>query len=164
MANYLVVVGKANLLVLANNLAEVESKLRVAVSCSTALNNIAQYLVNHSGFTVVADEGGYQFQNTVRLSYKPTAWAWYVEVLNSSGNSVYNGSLIGFATRVPSTNWNDYVGKVVKFNYDGGTDYGGERLVKVSRYDGAYLVCVDLEKEKPRNYSVSKVSKIKVVA
>lgn len=51
--------------------------------------------------------------------------------------------------------------RLVKFNYYGGTEYGGERIVKITDEDDRHYIGTDLVKNETRNYLKSKVKNLK---
>jgi len=162
MSRYSVKIGNATLSYLdsSDNLEVLERILSDAfVSYGTDWDSLASYLVRSKGFTVTTYN--YSFDYKLELSY--SAWLFQVRVVDKQGVQKYNGQLTGFSKKMKTFNWHDVNGKMVRFTYEGGSNPGTTRLVKVKTYKDGNIYTTDLINADARTFSVANIKNPEVV-
>lgn len=164
----IITIGNANVAVNLSStftLSNLEVALRNNSTYNGNLDVVATNLAKLIGFSVLAIPRK-EFKYQIFPYYDTYSWSWKVRVLNSETKNVYDGPLAGFSKAIENTDWTSYVGKVVRFNYEAGSEPNASRLVKVREYvkSNNTIATIDLDKEQPRNFNVGHIKNLKVVA
>jgi hypothetical protein len=68
-----------------------------------------------------------------------------------------------FVTWATEKSWSKYKDKLIIFKYSGGSKPGNDRFVMVKEVKNGVLHCDDLAANEPRNFSISKISDVRLV-
>ena len=136
----------------------------VYIGMSISPTNVIAYL-KHAGTDaksrILQIAKGYTYAITAISKYMPAGGRNVVRfnsddsinMVDKLGHSSYYPSLASFGQ--PKVT---YSGKIVRFNYTGGTKPGSVRVVKVSTDNGTTLYGKDLEKGEDRSYLRNRIS------
>lgn len=116
--------------------------------------NPAKVVINNSGYSVAEVTSGnkplrdfFQFNMDGSVNYT-----------DAKGTSHYWSRIADVVW--PIVQKSKYVGKIVKFKYNGGTNWGGVRIVKVTSETSDSFYGTDLEKGETRQYINSRINGI----
>lgn len=149
-----------------NELIEIMATIRKYLSTTSTRTNskLVTYLIKNENFVLLDAEHKWDYVASFNILTNN------LNIEDKNYRSLFNGNIAyvtEYSVKFPDETeekLKSAIGKVIRFDYNGGSNYGGTRVVKVKSYDNGKILGSDLVQDGVRTYYKEKISNLTIVS